>query len=109
MKRGRCRVPCGGTTVGERGARAARACCAPSRRLADTPLPSLPRRPRRSITQLIFRNGKAAWAAAFPPARGWAAAPYGVSGNDVQDLMWRLGAPEGWERPARAPRVVALL
>lgn len=62
-----------------------------------------------SITQLIFRKGKAAWAAAFPPAKGWASAPYGVSGNDVQDLMWRLGAPEGWERPARAPRVVALL
>lgn len=74
-------------------------CCCPS------PIPY----PRRSITQLIFRNGKAAWAAAFPPSRGWQAAPYGISGNDIQDLMWRLGAPQGWERPARAPRVVALL
>lgn len=48
-------------------------------------------------------------AAAFPPAAGWRAAAYGISGNDVQDLAWRLMAPSGWERPKLAPRVVALL
>lgn len=60
-----------------------------------------------SITQLIFRESKEEWAALFPPSQGWVGAPLGVSGNDVEDLTWRIIG--GSERPKRAPRCIALL
>lgn len=71
------------------------------------PLPSLHRTTDGdSITQLIKRNGRDTWARLFPPAT-WRAAPLGISGNDIQDLAWRLWS--GTERPAVPPRVAALL
>ncbi len=61
-----------------------------------------------SITQIIKRTGlKDYFNTQFSPAAGWAAYPLGVSGNDVEDLAWRLFS--GSERPARAPKAVALL
>ncbi|KAL4436964.1 hypothetical protein ABPG75_004103 [Micractinium tetrahymenae] len=39
--------------------------------------------------------------------QGWLAAPLGVSGNDVEDLTWRIIG--GSELPALAPRCIALL
>lgn len=61
-----------------------------------------------SITQIIKRTGlKDSFNVQFSPAAGWAAYPLGVSGNDVEDLAWRLFT--GSERPTRAPKAVALL
>ncbi|KAL4430554.1 hypothetical protein ABPG77_005794 [Micractinium sp. CCAP 211/92] len=70
-----------------------------------------------SITQLIYRQSKAEWAALFPPSQGWVGAPLGVSGNDIEvgrggshlahHITWRIIA--GSERPKRAPRCIALL
>lgn len=77
--------------------------------------------PVRSITQLVYRNGKREWDAQFPAAAGWKAAPLGVSGNDIQvkerkgtgkkrelskqDLPELLGAPRPRHRAA-APRLL---
>lgn len=56
-----------------------------------------------SITQLIKRNG------VFPSFFNNNSAALGVSGNDIEDLAWRLMTAHGAENPAIPPKVVAIL
>ncbi|KAL4434234.1 hypothetical protein ABPG75_000675 [Micractinium tetrahymenae] len=60
-----------------------------------------------SVLRVIARGSKAEWKQLFPPSKGWHAVPLGVSGNDIEDVAWRLMT--GAEKPKAAPKVVGLL